>query len=70
MSAVPVVRLQCGCCGASTWGRQHWNIDKGFGLCPKCVAWFKEAPKRADELACYGTEGVNFGADLIPEGER
>lgn len=57
----PVADLICGCCGARTRGRQHWNIDAGYGLCPKCAAWFKESPKRLEELACYGTEGINFG---------
>lgn len=62
-----VVRLQCGCCGASTWGRQHWNIDDGYGLCPDCIPLVERSP---GELAGYGIHGIHFGANLIPEDER
>lgn len=58
--------LQCGCCGGRTRGKQHWNQDKGFGLCASCVYYILEG-KHADEIKSYGTAGVNFPMPIIPE---
>ncbi len=58
-------RLQCGCCGSSAFGRQHWNHDTGFGLCAKCAMDFAANPaKYGDELSGYGTPGHNFAMPL------
>lgn len=32
----PVEFLTCCCCGGELWGRQWWNRDTGFGICPGC----------------------------------
>ncbi len=29
--------LKCGCCGEAAPGKQHFNQDTGFGLCPRCA---------------------------------
>lgn len=58
--------LQCSCCGGRTKGKQHWNQDTGYGLCPKCVHWFIERGS-LDELKGHGTPGVNFAAPLSLE---
>ena len=58
--------LTCSCCGSRTKGKQHWNRDKGYGLCPKCVHWFVERGN-LDELKASGTPGVNFAAPLSLE---
>jgi len=56
----PVVRLTCCCCGAATRGRQWWNRDTGFGLCPECIALCsqRETPESFQRL--YGDEGVHY----------
>lgn len=30
--------LNCATCGAGTSGRQWWNRDTGYGVCPSCFA--------------------------------
>ena len=64
---VGVIRsLTCCCCGggAERWA-QHWNRDRGYGICRCCV----EGPygcSGPDELASlFGTEGVNYAGPAI-----
>lgn len=58
--------LICGCCGERAPGKQHWNHDTGFGLCPRCAERFATDGREhvLDELRGYGTPGVNFAAPL------
>jgi hypothetical protein len=65
MSDLPPIRtLYCSCCGAMTRGRQYWNQDRGFGLCPKCGDWI--AQRHKDKPMCepeppektHGARGV------------
>lgn len=58
--------LQCACCGERTKGKQHWNQDTGYGLCPRCAVWIA-GRKGDEELKGYGTPGVNFAAPLSME---
>jgi hypothetical protein len=32
----PIRNMSCTCCGASTKGRQWWNLDTGYSLCSDC----------------------------------
>lgn len=58
-------RLTCCCCGESTMGRQWWNRDTGFGLCPKCARWMRERGTPEEEIRqMAGIEGHHFN---IPE---
>ncbi len=59
-------KLTCGCCGNGCLGKQHWNHDTGFGLCPKCAVFIAEKG-HLDELKGYGTPGVNYAAPLVRE---
>lgn len=58
-----VRNLECAVCGDSA-GRyaQHWNRDRGFGVCRRCVDWLlrtgRATPDDITEL--YGVEGVNY----------
>jgi hypothetical protein len=57
-----LARLECGCCGASTRGRQWWNRDTGYGICGTCAAWIA-ARAHYDQEAftrCYGEKGVHW----------
>ena len=55
--------LQCGCCGESFKGRQHWNWDTGYGRCLKCCAWILTNPKWWDQH-----DEIKAGmADQFPE---
>ena len=57
--------LKCGCCGERAPGRQHWNQDTGFGLCPRCVPFILNNPRAGiDELRGYGTPGFNFAVPI------
>lgn len=63
----PVRHLTCCCCGAyaGRW-RQHWNRDRGFGVCAKCVEHQRSHPRcpadQAEIEESYGKEGINWGA--------
>ncbi len=61
--------LTCGCCGERAPAlKQHWNQDKGFGLCPRCVPAILNNPRAGiEELKGYGTPGTNFAAPLLRE---
>jgi hypothetical protein len=51
--------LTCCCCGASTRGRQWWNRDTGFGICPPCVVFVRSRGETQIE-GLYGTAGVHY----------
>jgi hypothetical protein len=56
-------RLTCAVCGDACRGRQWWNRDDGFGVCPRC---WREAVKREglDEATrLYGKPGENHEGD-------
>jgi hypothetical protein len=56
-------RLTCCCCGVSTIGRQWYNRDTGFGLCPNCAE--KIAKKESPETmrSYYGDKGFHYDID-------
>jgi hypothetical protein len=58
--------LTCGVCGERAPGKQHWNHDAGFGLCPRCAYRLAADPREhvRGELLGYGTPGVNYAAPL------
>lgn len=57
-----LVDLECACCGQYAGEFvQHWNQDKGYGVCQKCVAWQRGRGVSEEEIReNYGKEGVNF----------
>ena len=66
-------RLSCSCCGESA-GRWHqfFNQDTGFGICLRCITWFRQ-DKRHDEediAQTWGKEGVNWGAGITVHGRE
>ncbi len=61
-SLAPVRTLTCCCCGELTRGRQWWNRDTGFGVCPPCVALVRSRGETETEIhSLYGTSGVHYG---------
>lgn len=52
--------LTCACCGTSTQGRQWYNCDDGFGLCPQCAKRLEEHESPEEILSCYGEKGVHY----------
>jgi hypothetical protein len=51
--------LTCACCGEYTKGRQWWNRDTGYGVCPSC---YQDEVKRNGSIVaidCYGKPGVH-----------
>lgn len=59
-------RLICCCCGASCIGRQWWNRDTGYGICPSCADQWEANPKVGPEelkQSC-GVRGVHY--DIPP----
>lgn len=52
--------LVCCCCGKGTHGRQWWNRDKGFGLCPDCVEFVSRSADSDDLHSCYGICGIHY----------
>ncbi len=61
----PIQRLSCCCCGEYTRGRQWWNRDTGFGLCPECAEWIKTKGCYSDEefKSIYGIDGVHYNVE-------
>ena len=56
--------LTCACCGGPCKGKQFWNRDKGYGLCPKCHTWMKSKGETSEEIKeYYGVEGYHFHAE-------
>lgn len=43
--------LLCNCCDSYTKGRQYWNRDTGYGICPECAK---------SQIERYGIESVEF----------
>lgn len=60
----PVRRLLCACCAGVTHGRQWFNQDDGYGLCPSCADRI-EARGNTDMPRTYGVRGVHY--DLTAE---
>lgn len=57
--------LECCCCGSGTLGRQWWNRDTGYGMCPSCIAFVRRKGMSEEEIQCnYGMEGVHWN---LPE---
>lgn len=55
------IALTCCCCGKSTKGRQWWNRDSGFGICPSCVDWQRKRGMDDDEERfLFGKEGFHY----------
>jgi hypothetical protein len=57
----PVVHLECCCCGSGTYGRQWWNRDTGYGLCPGCFEMNGVADvAHGQEARSFGVRGVHW----------
>ena len=56
----PVKKLICCCCGKYTKGRQWWNRDTGYGLCPDCGDFIakRETPREMEKS--YGVKGIHY----------
>lgn len=51
--------LECCCCGQPAGKfKQHWNQDRGYGICPRCAA--NQTKDGEDMLSLYGVEGINY----------
>lgn len=64
-SELPTPRtLTCCCCGGTSRGRQWFNQDMGYGLCPSCGDWIPSRPGHqmtADDMErTYGKRGVHW----------
>ena len=58
----PSIRtLTCCCCGEYTRGRQWWNRDTGYGLCPSCADWLADGRETPEEMRNrYGERGTHY----------
>jgi hypothetical protein len=56
--------LTCCCCGSETRGRQWWNRDTGYGLCPACIPLCSRCATPEDMGSLYGVRGVHY--DIVP----
>lgn len=52
--------LTCCCCSNQTEGRQWWNRDKGFGLCPQCAEMISKKEDEQTMKECYGNKGIHY----------
>jgi len=54
-----MTNLICACCGKYTKGKQWWNQDKGYGLCPECGDWILSRGETVEEMEfTYGKRGI------------
>jgi len=53
-------RLTCSCCGQYTQGRQWFNQDTGYSICPKCVDLVAKGMTVEEFRSSYGIAGVHF----------
>jgi hypothetical protein len=58
--AQSIITLTCCCCGTSTHGRQWYNRDTGYGLCPKCAKWIATRETPETMQSNYGTPEVHY----------
>jgi hypothetical protein len=56
-------KLICACCGQETRGRQWWNQDTGWGICPKCARWIESIEGREHVEDCYGKQGIHWDVE-------
>lgn len=53
--------MQCASCGGEAKGKQWWNRDKGYGVCPRCVFRQLMNGTTPEEIySNYGKEGRNY----------
>lgn len=64
--AVPWRTLTCCCCGAGCRGRQWWNRDTGYGLCPKCVPYVSRGETPEEVERTYGRAGYHYETETQP----
>lgn len=58
--------LTCCCCGEATRGRQWWNRDTGYGICPQCVEYVRSKGESEEEIAkLYGERGIHWGLSEV-----
>ena len=69
----PVRTLTCCVCGASTRGRQWWNRDTGYGVCPPCVQFVRKSNERLgltdledSPERLYGIQGIHWDVAEVP----
>lgn len=62
----PINRLTCCCCGQVTRGRQWWNRDTGYGVCPKCADFIAERETPEEMASAYGERGVHYAIADAP----
>lgn len=61
----------CSCCGGYCKGRQWWNRDKGFGLCPSCANRLKSKAYSTEEMKdLYGVEGYHYFTEEVKQCEE
>lgn len=69
LQAGPIRRLTCCVCGESTRGRQWWNRDDGFGICPASVEFVRSHGASEEEIIrSYGHKGIHWGVE--PEAQH
>lgn len=56
----PEIGLTCSCCGGPARGRQWWNRDAGYGLCPKCAEWIATREPASEIRSSYGVAGYHY----------
>ena len=69
MDNKPAKTMLCTCCGDYTKGRQWFNQDKGYTVCPKCAVSMKTyKPFGRDSIESnpeyfkqtYGVAGIHY----------
>ena len=65
----PLQWMKCCRCGDRTKGRQWWNRDTGYGICPPCVQRQRDRGTSSEEiLELYGQEGIHWGKSAVTAG--
>ena len=61
----PIKCLICCCCGETTKGRQWFNRDTGYGLCPKCAIFIEQKDGIEEVTQLAGVKGIHYNLEPI-----
>jgi hypothetical protein len=60
VNIAPIITLTCCCCTSDCKGRQWYNRDQDFGLCPTCAKWIATRETPEQMLSNYGQPNINY----------
>ena len=57
------MKLICAVCGQFAPGKQWWNQDTGFGICPRCFQEVSQKEGKESAEQSYGKVGTHHSTE-------